>query len=85
MKASNSRGTFVVGYCSKKFVDNEVGWNIVEKEGFAILYGVRYFHHYLAGRRFTINCDNRVNCYIRDKRKPRNKKLLGWALESKRL
>ena len=81
LKASNSRGTFIVGYCSKKFVDNEVGWNIVEKEGFAILYGVRYFHHYLAGRRFTVNCDNRVNCYIRDKKKPRNKKLLGWALE----
>ena len=61
-----------MGYCSKKFVDNEVGWNIVEKEGFAILYGVRYFHHYLAGRRFTVNCDNRVNCYIRDKKKPSN-------------
>ena len=62
-------------------MESEIGWNIVEKEGFAILYGVRYFHHYLVGHQFTIKCDNRVNCYIRDKKKPRNKKLLGWALE----
>ena len=81
LKASNRQGEFVVGYCSKKFVDNESGWNIVEKEGFAILYSVRYFHHFLAGNRFTIKCDNRVVCYIKDKKKPRNKKLLGWALE----
>ena len=81
LKATNSRGNFVVGYCSKKFVDNEIRWSIVEKEGFAILYAVRHFHHFLAGKKFTINCDNRVVCYINDKNQPRNKKLLNWALE----
>ena len=81
LKACNGKGTFIVGYCSKKFVDNEVGWSIVEKEGFAILYGIRHFHHYLAGQRFTINCDNRVVCYLNKKNQPRNKKLLNWALE----
>ena len=81
LKAVTGKGTFIVGYCSKKFVDNEVGWNIVEKEAFSILFSVRHFHHYLAGAKFNIRCDNRIVTYIRDKSKPRNKKLLGWALE----
>ena len=81
LKAKNGNGSFIVGYCSKKFVDNESGWNIVEKEAFAIVYSVKHFHHFLAGQQFTIRCDNRVVCYVKDKRKPRNKKLLGWALE----
>ena len=81
LKAVNGKRTFIVGYCSKKFVQNEIGWNIVEKEGFSILFGVRHFHHYLVGCQFTIRCDNRVVTYIKDKDKPRNKKLLGWALE----
>ena len=81
LKATNNRGTYVIGYCSKKFVDNEINWNIVEKEAYAIIHNVKHFHHYLAGRRFTIRCDNRVVCYVKDKNKPRNKKLLNWALE----
>ena len=81
LKAKNDKGTHIVGFCSKKFVDNESGWNIVEKEAFAIVYCVKHFHHFLAGQQFTIRCDNRVVCYVKDKQKPRNKKLLGWALE----
>ena len=81
LRAINEHGTFVIGYCSKKFVDNEVGWNIVEKEAYAIIHNVKHFHHYLTGRSFTIRCDNRIVCYIKEKNKPKNKKLLGWALE----
>ncbi len=81
LKAVNNNGTFIVGYCSKKFVDHEIGWNIVEKEAFAILHNIRHFHHFLAGGKFTIRCDNRVVSYVKDKTKPRNKKLLGWCLE----
>ena len=81
LKARNSRGTFVVGYCSKKFIDHEVNWNIVEKEAYSILHNVKHFHHYLAGRPFKIRCDNRVVCYVKDKSRPKNKKLLNWALE----
>ena len=82
LKALDGNGNeVIVGYCSKKFVNNEISWNIVEKEAFAILHNVRNFHHYLIGRPFTIRCDNRVVCYLRDKRNPRIKKLLNWALE----
>ena len=81
LKATNDNGTYIVGYCSKKFVDNETRWNIVEKEAFGIMYSVKHFHHFLAGQQFTIRCDNRVVCYVKDKKKPKNKKLLGWALE----
>ena len=33
------------------------------------------------GQRFTIFCDNRIVCYLKDKRNPRNKKMLNWALK----
>ena len=81
LKATNEAGEFVVGYCSKKFVNSELNWHIVEKETFAIMYGVRYFHHYLVGQQFTVRCDNRIVCYLKDKARPRNKKMLNWALE----
>ena len=77
LKAVNSHGkSYVVGFCSKKFIDNEIAWNIVEKEAFAIIHNVKHFHHYLVGRPFTIKCDNRIVCYIKEKTKPKNKKLL---------
>ncbi len=81
LKAVGSHGVRIVGYCSKKFVDNEVNWNIVEKEAYSIIHNVKHFHHYLVGQKFTIRCDNRVVCYVKDKHKPRNKKLLGWAMD----
>ena len=62
LKVKKNDKTHIVGYCNKKFVDNEAGWNIVEKEAFAIVYSVRHFHQFLAGRRFVIRCDNRVVC-----------------------
>ena len=31
LKAINKHGEFIVGYCSKKFVNSEIRWNIVEK------------------------------------------------------
>lgn len=71
----------VVGYLSKKFSKSECNWNIVEKETFAITYGVRYFRHFLIGKSFIIRCDNRIVSYLKDKSQPRNKKMLNWALE----
>lgn len=64
LKANNSQGTIVVGYCSDKFVINECNWNIVEKKAFSVLYGVRHFHHYLMGCKFVIKCNNRVETRI---------------------
>ena len=72
---------FIVGFCSKKFANSEVNWNIVEKESFAILHNVKHFHHFLIGQNFTIKCDNRVVSYLRDKNSPRSKKMLNWALQ----
>ena len=62
-------------------MDHEINWNIVEKEAFSIVHNIRHFHHFLTGSKFMIRCDNRVVGYVKDKSKPRNKKLLGWCLE----
>ena len=37
----------VVGYCSKKFNETEKNWHTVVQEGFAVIFAVRHFRHYL--------------------------------------
>ena len=36
----------------------------LDKEGLAIVFGVRHFHHYLLGRRFTIYSDHKPLQYL---------------------
>ena len=82
LKAYNTSNDLVgiVGYCSKKFSKSELNWHIIEKEGFAVVFGVEHYRHFLIGSEFTIKCDNRVVTYIMEKRELKNKKLLNWAL-----
>ena len=81
LKAKNDQCEYIVGYCSKKFSNSELNWNIVEKEAFAVVHNIRHFQHFLVGCPFTVRCDNRVVTYLQTKHQPRNKKLLHWALE----
>ena len=81
LKVAEHRGDeFIVGYGSGKFDDTEVKWNVVEKEAYAILEGITKNRHYLLGKKFTIRTDSRILSYLHDKREPKNKKLLNWAL-----
>ena len=41
LKAINKHGEFIVGYCSKKFVNSEIRWNIVEK---SLPSGAKVYH-----------------------------------------
>ena len=71
----------IVGYHSAKFNDTEINWNVVEKEAHAIINAVQKNRHYLIGKKFTIHTDSRVLTYLLPKHRPKNKKLLNWALE----
>ena len=40
LKAKNGQCEHIVGYCSKKFSNSELNWNIVEKEVFAVVHNI---------------------------------------------
>ena len=56
----------------------------LDKEGLAIVFGVRHFHHYLLGRRFTIYSDHKPLQYLfsEDKAIPTmaSSRIQRWAL-----
>ena len=82
LKISDPHGwESIVGYHSVKFHDTEINWNVVEKEAHAIINAVQQNQHYLIGKRFSIRTDSRVLTYLLSKHRPKNKKLLNWALE----
>ena len=54
---------------------------MVEKEAFAILEGIKKNRHYLLGKKFQIRTNSRILSYLHEKREPKNKKLLNWALQ----
>lgn len=71
---------YVVSYHSSKLNDTEYRWNIVEKEGYAIVQCVDKFRHYLIGKRFVLRTDNRVLTFLKSTHTSKSRKLLNWAL-----
>ena len=70
-----------MNYDSRKFSDSKLNWNVVEKEAHAIISAIAKNKHYLIGKKFTIRTDSRILSYLHAKKKPKNKKLLNWALD----
>ena len=78
LKTHSRDGEHIVAYHSGKLSENEIKWNIMEKEAYAILKGVEKFRHYLLGKKFILKTDNRVLAYLKTSN---SKKLLNWALK----
>ena len=47
-----------IAFASRTLNSHEVNYSQVDKEGAAVIFGVKKFHQYLLGRRFTIVTDN---------------------------
>lgn len=75
----HTEGLFPVAYASKKFSDRERGWSTLEKEGYAIVYGIKKFQKYLYGREFTLYTDHRPLIYMQSA-KYSNQKIMRWVL-----
>ena len=53
-----------VAFASRSLSPAEKKYAQLDKEGLAIVFGVKHFHHYLLGRRFTIYSDHKPLQYL---------------------
>ncbi|CAB3986622.1 Transposon Ty3-G Gag-Pol poly [Paramuricea clavata] len=70
----------VVSFASKAFSGAEKNWTTTEKEAFAVVWALQYFHPYVYGRKVTIYTDHKALKWLRDIKHP-NGKLARWILK----
>ena len=71
---------FPVAYASKKLSTRERSYAVIEKECFAVVWGIQKFHQYLYGREFVLETDHQPLTYL-NKSKTDNSRLMRWALQ----
>ena len=62
----NEGKLYPVGYASKKLSLEEAKYPIIEKECLAVVWSIRCFKLYLAGKRFTLQTDHKPIKYLKD-------------------
>ena len=68
-----------VAYASKKLLDREKNYSVIEKECLGVIWGISKFHRYLFGREFVLETDHQPLVYL-NKAKMTNSRLMRWAL-----
>ena len=67
-----------IAFISKSLSEQQCGWDVPEKEGYAIYYSLKKWEYLLRDRVFTIKTDHKNLTYIRDSS---NKKVVRWYRE----
>lgn len=70
---------FPVYYASKKLLDREKNYSVIEKECLAIVWSIQKFQSYLYGKEFSLETDHQPLIYL-NKAKVTNARLMRWAL-----
>lgn len=70
---------FPISYASKKLLDREKRYSVIEKECYAIVWAVQKFRSYLYGKEFFLETDHRPLLYL-NTAKVANARLMRWAL-----
>lgn len=70
---------FPVYYASRKLLDREVNYAVIEKECLALVWGIQKFQTYLYGREFILETDHQPLVYL-NRAKVANPKLMRWAM-----
>ena len=71
---------FVISFASKAFTGAEKRWTTMEKEAFAVVWGLQYFHAYVYGQKVVVFTDHKSFQWLRDLKLP-NGKLARWLLK----
>eukprot|EP00731_Ephydatia_muelleri_P017692 Em0010g790a len=73
-----------IAYASRTLAPAEAKYSQIEKEGLAIIFGVKKFHQYLVGRSFTIYSDHKPLQYLFSETRPvppmASSRIQRWAL-----
>ena len=70
-----------IAFVSRTLTPAEKNYSQLEKEGLAIIFGVKKFHNYLFGRHFTIESDHKPLSYLFNEISPMASSLIQrWAL-----
>ena len=73
-----------VAYASRSLAPAEKNYSQLDKEGLAIVYGVKKFHQYLLGRHFTLLTDHKPLTYLFGEHRPvplmASARIQCWAL-----
>ena len=75
----NDGKLYPVGYASKKLNLTEARYPIIEKECLAVVWGIKRFKLYLAGRRFTLQTDHKPLKYLKEA-SYQNDRVFRWAV-----
>ena len=75
----NDGKLYPVGYASRKLNLTEARYPIIEKECLAVVWGIKRFRLYLAGRRFTLQTDHKPLKYLKDA-SYQNNGVFRWAV-----
>eukprot|EP00794_Sanderia_malayensis_P010577 gene10577-11699_t len=70
----------VISFASKAFSSAEKNWTTTEKEAFAVVWALQYFHPYVYGRHVLVFTDHRALQWIKGMKHP-NGKLARWILK----
>ena len=73
-----------VAYASRTLTVAEKNYSQLEKEGLAIIFGIKKFHNYLYGRHFSIESDHQPLSYLFNEKKgispTASSRIQRWAL-----
>src|ERR1043165_5449033 len=69
----------VIAYASKSLLPAEKNYTITELECLAIVWGIKHFHKYLVGKKFTIWIDHSALKYLKTAKIPEGKRMR-WLL-----
>ena len=70
----------VISYASKAFSGAEKNWTTTEKEAYAVVWALQYFHPYVYGRKVMIYTDHKALKWLKNIKHP-NGKLARWILK----
>ena len=70
---------FPVCYASRKLLDREKNYSVIEKECLGVVWGIQKYEQYLYGKEFVLQTDHAPLVYL-DRAKVANGRLMRWAL-----
>jgi len=77
-------GERVISYASRQLDNAERRYTVLELEGLAVVWAIRYFHSYVFGQQFTIITDHRALAFLQSPTSELSDRMQRWLLSLQR-